>query len=56
MGGQPAVSINCGYAGGGLPIGMQIIGRSFDDMGVLRLASAFEAMRPPQRPWPKLEG
>jgi aspartyl-tRNA(Asn)/glutamyl-tRNA(Gln) amidotransferase subunit A len=54
MGGQPAVSINCGYSGGGLPIGLQIIGQSFDDIGVLRLAHAFETMRAPSRPWPTL--
>ncbi|MEI2297111.1 amidase [Ensifer sp. MJa1] len=54
MGGQPAVSINCGYTAGGLPIGLQIIGQSFDDIGVLRLARAFETMRPEQRPWPKV--
>ncbi|MNY83756.1 Glutamyl-tRNA(Gln) amidotransferase subunit A [compost metagenome] len=54
MGGQPAISINCGYTAGGLPIGLQIIGQSFDDIGVLRLARAFEAMRPEQRPWPKV--
>ena len=56
MGGQPAVSLNCGYSSGGLPIGLQIIGQSFDDIGVLRLASAFEAISPPARPWPKLAG
>jgi len=51
---QPAVSINCGYSDEGLPIGMQIIGRRFDDLGVLRVASAFEAMRAgAARPWPE---
>jgi aspartyl-tRNA(Asn)/glutamyl-tRNA(Gln) amidotransferase subunit A len=51
---QPAVSINCGYSDEGLPIGMQIIGRRFDDLGVLRVASAFEAMRAGAvRPWPE---
>jgi aspartyl-tRNA(Asn)/glutamyl-tRNA(Gln) amidotransferase subunit A len=54
MGGQPALSINCGYSAGGLPIGLQIIGQAFDDIGVLRLARAYEEMRGPQRPWPKL--
>ena len=34
---QPAASINCGYAPDGLPIGLQIVGRRFDDLGVLRL-------------------
>ncbi|MBM3556751.1 MAG: amidase [Alphaproteobacteria bacterium] len=50
---QPAVSINCGYTKEGLPIGLQIIGRRFDDLGVLRLARLWEALRPAQRPWPK---
>ena len=51
---QPALSINCGYSDEGLPIGMQIIGRRFDDLGVLRVASAFEAMRTGAvRPWPE---
>ena len=49
---QPAASINCGYTENGLPIGLQIVGRRFDDIGVLRLAHAYEAMRPAQRPWP----
>ena len=51
---QPALSINCGYSDEGLPIGMQIIGRRFDDLGVLRVAAAFEAMRVgTTRPWPE---
>ncbi|WP_377846886.1 amidase [Bosea sp. UC22_33] len=54
MGGQPALSINCGYSSRGLPIGLQIIGQSFDDLGVLRVAHAFEQMRALSRPWPKL--
>jgi aspartyl-tRNA(Asn)/glutamyl-tRNA(Gln) amidotransferase subunit A len=49
---QPAASINCGYTGAGLPIGLQIVGRRFDDLGVLRLARAWEQLRDPQRPWP----
>jgi len=49
---QPAASINCGYTAGGLPIGLQIIGHRFDDLGVLQVARAWEAIRPPQRPWP----
>ena len=49
---QPAASINCGYTTGGLPIGLQIIGHRFDDLGVLQIARAWEAMRPPQRRWP----
>jgi Asp-tRNA(Asn)/Glu-tRNA(Gln) amidotransferase A subunit family amidase len=49
---QPAASINAGYTRAGLPIGLQIVGRRFDDVGVLRLARAFEELRGPQRPWP----
>lgn len=49
---QPAASINCGYTDDGLPIGLQIVGRRFDDVGVLQLSRAFEQMRGPQRPWP----
>lgn len=49
---QPAAAINCGYARSGLPIGLQIAGKRFDDLGVLQVARAFEAIREPQRPWP----
>ncbi|MGZ5185406.1 MAG: amidase family protein, partial [Caldimonas sp.] len=50
---QPAASINCGYTRSGLPIGLQIAGRRHDDLGVLQVAAAWEAMRPPGRPWPE---
>ena len=49
---QPAASVNCGYADSGLPIGLQIAGKRFNDLGVLQLARAFELMREPQRAWP----
>jgi aspartyl-tRNA(Asn)/glutamyl-tRNA(Gln) amidotransferase subunit A len=49
---QPAASINCGYTASGLPIGLQIIGHRFDDLGVLQISRAWERMRPDQRPWP----
>ena len=50
---QPAASINCGYTDTGLPIGLQIAGRRFDDLGVLQVARAFELLRDPQQPWPQ---
>jgi aspartyl-tRNA(Asn)/glutamyl-tRNA(Gln) amidotransferase subunit A len=50
---NPAASINGGYDKHGFPIGMQIIGRRFDDLGVLGMAKAFESLRGPQKPWPK---
>jgi Asp-tRNA(Asn)/Glu-tRNA(Gln) amidotransferase A subunit family amidase len=49
---QPAASINGGYSQTGLPIGLQLIGHRHDDLGVLRLARAWERLRGPQRPWP----
>jgi len=50
---NPALSINGGYDDKGFPIGVQIIGRRFDDLGVLALGKAFESLRGPQRPWPE---
>jgi len=50
---QPAASIRCGTSGDGLPIGLQIAGQRFDDLGVLQLAHAFEALRGPLPPWPE---
>lgn len=49
---QPAASINWTASSEGLPIGIQVIGRRFDDAGVLRLARLIEKLRPPQLPWP----
>jgi aspartyl-tRNA(Asn)/glutamyl-tRNA(Gln) amidotransferase subunit A len=51
--GHPAASIPCGFTGDGLPIGLQIVGRPFDEATVLRVADAFQratdwhARRPP---------
>lgn len=50
---QPAASINCGTTAAGLPIGLQIAGKRFDDLGVLRVAHAYEQLRGPQHPWPE---
>ncbi len=51
---QPAATVNCGYDAEGLPIGLQIVGRRFDDVGVLAIARAFEVMRAGEaRPWPE---
>jgi len=47
---QPACSIPCGFNSTGLPIGLQIIGRQFDDITVLRVATAFEAIKPWEMP------
>ena len=50
---QPAASINCAWTRAGLPIGLQIAGKRHDDLGVLQVAAAWEAMRPASRPWPE---
>ncbi|WP_038264136.1 Asp-tRNA(Asn)/Glu-tRNA(Gln) amidotransferase subunit GatA [Peptoclostridium litorale] len=42
MAGLPAVSIPCGFDSNGMPIGMQIIGKHFDEAKILRIARAFE--------------
>ena len=41
---QPASSLNCGFTTAGLPIGVQIIGRMFEDAAVLRASAAVEAV------------
>ena len=40
--GLPAISVPCGFTPEGLPVGVQIVGRHHDDLGVLQLAHAFE--------------
>ena len=49
----PAASICAGHDSEGLPIGLQIVGHRFDDLGVLRMARVYEDLRPPLRSWPK---
>jgi aspartyl-tRNA(Asn)/glutamyl-tRNA(Gln) amidotransferase subunit A len=51
---QPAASVNWSHSEEGLPIGVQLIGKRFDDAGVLKLARMMETLRPPQRPWPQI--
>jgi aspartyl-tRNA(Asn)/glutamyl-tRNA(Gln) amidotransferase subunit A len=41
---QPASSVPCGITPNGSPVGMQIVGRRFDDLGVLQLSWAFEQL------------
>jgi amidase len=40
--GHPAISVPCGFTPEGLPVGVQIVGRHQDELGVLQLAQAFE--------------
>ena len=43
---NPAASVPCGFTAEGLPVGLQVVGRRFDDLGVLQAAAAFEAVQP----------
>jgi aspartyl-tRNA(Asn)/glutamyl-tRNA(Gln) amidotransferase subunit A len=43
---NPAASVPCGFTSAGLPVGLQIVGRRCDDLGVLQMSAAFEAVRP----------
>jgi amidase len=47
LGALPVISVPCGRARSGVPIGIQLIGRPFDDRGVIRAARAFERARGP---------
>ncbi|SFH62081.1 amidase [Albimonas pacifica] len=47
MSGDPACSVPCGVTPAGLPVGLQIVARRFDDLGVLQAAHAFEQARGP---------
>ena len=40
--GQPSISVPCGFTNDGLPVGLQLVGKPQDDLGVLQLAHAFE--------------
>jgi aspartyl-tRNA(Asn)/glutamyl-tRNA(Gln) amidotransferase subunit A len=50
---QPAASINCGFTKDGLPVGLQIVGRMYDDMGVLAASYAYEMVDPHYGKTPK---
>ncbi|MBE9603991.1 amidase [Acetobacteraceae bacterium H6797] len=46
MSGNPAASLPCGFTAEGLPVGMQIVGPRFDDLGVLQASAIFEKTHP----------
>ena len=43
LAGLPAVVVPCGFDAAGLPIGLQLIGRRFDEATLLRIACVYEA-------------
>ncbi len=42
LAGLPGLSVPCGFTQAGLPVGLQILGRPFDEAGLLRIARAYE--------------
>ncbi|GIW17018.1 MAG: amidase [Tepidiforma sp.] len=54
LAGVPAVSIPCGFSAEGLPIGLQLAGRPFDEGTVLRAAFAYECATEWRRRTPPL--
>jgi aspartyl-tRNA(Asn)/glutamyl-tRNA(Gln) amidotransferase subunit A len=55
--GCPALSLPCGFAASGVPVGLQLAGRAFEEATVLRVARAYERAtpwhrcRPPAASW-----
>ena len=41
--GNPVLTLPTGFSPDGLPLGMQIVGRAFDEATVLRIGAAYEA-------------
>lgn len=51
--GQPAASVPCGFDKRGLPVGLQIVGRRYDERTVLKAAAAFQGIRPWEDRYPE---
>lgn len=43
---NPASNVPCGFTADGLPVGLQIVGKRFDHLGVLQASAAFETIAP----------
>jgi aspartyl-tRNA(Asn)/glutamyl-tRNA(Gln) amidotransferase subunit A len=54
LSGFPAISIPCGFSSGGLPIGLQIVGKAFAEATILNIANAYERNTPWQKRYPPL--
>ncbi|MBI4337162.1 MAG: hypothetical protein HY683_04950 [Chloroflexi bacterium] len=52
--GTPAVSVPCGFDSRGLPIGLQIMGRAWDEATVLKAAHAYEGATEWHTRWPEV--
>ena len=56
LAGLPGMSLPCGFSGAGMPIGLQILGKPFDEATVLRVGQAFERAHDFVRAPPLAEG
>ena len=54
--GQPALTVPAGFTASGLPVGLQIVGRRYDEATVLRAGAAFEEAQPWAHLRPPLDG
>jgi aspartyl-tRNA(Asn)/glutamyl-tRNA(Gln) amidotransferase subunit A len=52
--GHPALSVCCGFTAAGLPIGLQLVGRRFDEATLLKVGDAYERATPWRQRRPKL--
>ena len=55
LAGLPALSLPCGFAADGMPIGMQIIGKPFDEATILRVAHGYEQATEWHKKKPRME-
>ena len=53
--GFPAITVPCGFSELGLPIGLQFIGRPWEEGNLFRIANAYEGVSPSRGAWPNLE-
>jgi aspartyl-tRNA(Asn)/glutamyl-tRNA(Gln) amidotransferase subunit A len=53
LAGLPALSVPCGFSSG-LPVGLQLVGRAFDEPTLLRLGDAYERVTPHHEARPPL--
>lgn len=55
MSGHPALTVPCGFTAAGLPVGMQLAGRYFDEASLFRIGHAYERATPWHTRRPALE-